>query len=127
MSHSPIHNCPNCTCGMIELTWSDRTAFVFPDDAHGIADAIVSCVLDHSYDRTDTGIPYGLPDEIFAACAEIVDRHMSAGFPRWKDNTIPCSQESKNVIAPLRQELVAKLTSFHHMRATPKENNHGLP
>lgn len=111
MSHSPIHDCPNCTCGMIELTWSDRVAVVFPDDAEGIADAIVSCTFDHSYDRTDTGVPDGLPDEISVVCAEIVARHLDAFYPAWKDNTIPWSEDNNEAVRRLRQELVTILNT----------------
>ena len=120
MSHSPIHNCPNCTCGMIELTWSDRAAFVFPEDAEGIADAIVSCAFDHYYDRTDTGVPDGLPDEISVVCAEIVARRLDVFYPGWRDSTIPWSKDGDKEEERLREELVTKLRTVLHV-GEPKD------
>lgn len=101
-----MHECPCCTCGQIELSWSDRAAHVYPNGADGIVNAIVSCALDHSYDRTKNGVPYGLPREIEDEAAIIVEKHLSAVNPNWKAHTVDMSHEQKKVF---REELLSKV------------------
>lgn len=57
----PIHDCPDCHCGMYRLTWSDRESWVHPSDYDAIAEVVVGCALDG--ERTPTGVPWGLPDK----------------------------------------------------------------
>src|SRR5277367_4190913 len=76
-------DCPCCTCGQIELQWSDRVAYVFLDDHEGVARVVMNCALDHGYDRPKLGVPYGLPNRLTARLAPIVDKHLSAIMPDW--------------------------------------------
>lgn len=101
-----MHECPCCTCGQIELSWSDRDAYVYPNDADGIADAIVSCSLDHSYDRTANGVPYGMPRNIEDGVVFIVEKHLSVINPNWKAHTIDMNHEQKKAF---REELLSKV------------------
>ena len=90
----PIHDCPCCTCGMIELTWSDRSCFVVEDDPQQIAEAIYYCAADHCYDRHD-GVPYGLPNTIRDAVRPVVARHLSAIRPDWLDHSVSPTEDQK--------------------------------
>jgi hypothetical protein len=99
-------DCPYCTCGQIQLTWSDRDAYVFPEDFEGIADAVVDCALDHSYDRSPTGVPYGLSCDVRDKLAPIVEKHLSAVEADWRENTVHMMNEQrqafhKDVLAAL--------------------------
>lgn len=89
--------CPYCTCGQIELTWSDRVAYALHNDPEGIAEKVVNCALDHSYDRTKTGVPYGLNDQLRVRLAFIVDRHLSSIQPEWnvKDLSVYMNDEQR--------------------------------
>ena len=90
----PEHDCPCCTCGQVQLSWADRSPCVFLDDLEQVAEAVVCCALDHHYDRTDTGVPYGLPDAWTEALAKVVARHLDAGDPAWRDRTARVSHEA---------------------------------
>jgi len=83
----PIHDCPSCTCGMTEITWSDRQSYVSLSDVGEVIDAIIHCALDHSYDRGN-GVPYGLPEPVRDAALPIVAKHLAAVRPDWLQNTV---------------------------------------
>jgi hypothetical protein len=74
---------------MVRLTWSDRECTVHPDD---FWQTVMSCALDHSYDRGD-GIPDGLPSEYADAFAPVIERHLSAVDPEWADKTVSLTHE----------------------------------
>lgn len=109
------HDCPCCVCGQTDLSWSDREAFVFPSDLETIANTVVNCALDHSYDRTGSGIPYGM-DRIHRnledALYPIVDKHLSAINPQWKEHTIDMNHEQRqNFLAELLSK-IKEVVSF---------------
>ena len=87
--------CPCCTCGQIEVSWSDRARFIYPDDDGEVVRVIVSCALDHSYDRTSTGVPYGLNCSLRDAAAPVVEKHASAVNPDWQNKSIDMTEEQR--------------------------------
>lgn len=95
MSRKPLHECPYCTCGQVELTWSDRGVSVFLDDHEGVADAVMSCALDSHFDRNRTGVPWGLPEKLREVFAPVVAKHLSAQDPDWDNVTIYMSEKDK--------------------------------
>ena len=86
------------------LQWSDRESKVRVDDPAAIADAVVSCALDHSYDRGN-GVPYGLPDDMTARLRPIVARHLAAKRPDWLEHTVDMDGEERESL--LRDVLAA--------------------
>lgn len=105
----PIHpECPCCLCGIIELTWSDRIANVDPEDHTDVAERVIACALDHSYDRTDTGVPYGIHDTIRDALAPVVAKHLSAIREDWKDHSVSMNEEQRKAF---RTDLLAVLAT----------------
>lgn len=90
----PLHDCPDCTCGRIELSWSDRRTHVFPDDLDEIARVVVNCALDHSYDR-GRGVPYGLEDKQEDTLLPVVARHLAAVDAEWRDRSVSMSPEQR--------------------------------
>jgi hypothetical protein len=105
--HPTEHSCPGCTCGMIELTWSDRKAFVFPHDFEQIADIVTGCALDHSYDRGEGGVPYGFDTNVTGRLRAVVAQHMipKAG-PKWESLSFSMTDEEH---AALRSDVLAAL------------------
>ena len=65
------------------INWSDREC-VIDDDPEQIAAAVVACAVDHSYDRGQTGVPWGLSDEERELCKPIVAKHLGAIDPEWR-------------------------------------------
>ena len=80
-------NCPTCTCGKIEVVWSDRSMYINPKNPDEIVDAISSCVLDHYYDRTANGLPDGLPGYL-NTIANWLRRYLDRHAPDWQTKTI---------------------------------------
>ena len=89
------HDCPCCTCGQTELLWSDRISHVFLQDLESVARAVVGCSLDHNYDRTDTGVPDGIPDLWKQALIPVVSKHMSQIRVDWVDHSIKMTEDEK--------------------------------
>lgn len=89
-----MHDCPCCTCGMIQLFWSDREPYVF-NDPESIANAVVNCALDHSYDRGD-GVPHGLDDETSDRLRPIVAAHLAAKNLDWLNHSVHMTDEERN-------------------------------
>lgn len=81
-------HCPTCTCGLTHVEWSDREGWVNLSDPESVVSAVMSCALDHSYDRTGDGIPHGFPDKLREKLAPIVAKHLSAVEPDWKNKTV---------------------------------------
>jgi hypothetical protein len=94
----PVHDCPCCTCGLSEVTWSDRCADINIHDVDEVAWTIISCSLDHSYDRPDDGVPYGLPDKMAEAARPIVNRHLSKVRPDWKEHTVDLDMPGREAL-----------------------------
>ena len=84
----------------VKLFWSDRELVSHPTD---FANAVVACALDHCYDRTHTGVPYMMPKAYAAAFAPIVEKHLMAVEPKWRDKTVDMNEEQK-------QEFLRELT-----------------
>jgi hypothetical protein len=80
--------------GYEELSWSDRRTECGED---GFVYAVICCSLDHSYDRTPTGVPWGMPKKYAEAFAPIVAKHLSAIHPKWQDHTVYMSGEQREV------------------------------
>lgn len=80
----------------IHLEWSDRSGEYHP---RNFWEAVLACSLDHSYDRTSDGVPYGMPDEYRAVFAPIVAKHLSAVNPDWADNTVYMTDEQHDAFA----------------------------
>ena len=88
------------------LSWSDRKVDVAAHDIPAIADVVMTCALDHSYDRGD-GVPYGLPREVREALAPVVAQHLSAKSPDWREHSVELWGEERErlceaVLAVLR-------------------------
>jgi hypothetical protein len=92
----------------VKLEWSDRHHWVHPDDLEAIADCVMYCALDHTYDRTSDGVPWGVPDAWRPVLAAVVDRHASAACPGWSDARRPKRVE---VLDDQRAAFVADLLS----------------
>jgi hypothetical protein len=91
---------------MVELNWSDRSLAVYYDDPESLADAVVRCSLDHYYDRTDDGVPYGVDKRERDVLAPIVARHLSAARADWEHHTVDLSDEGR---AAFFKELIEAL------------------
>jgi len=88
-------DCPCCTCGQIQLTWSDRECWVFPEDLGSVAEAIVNCALDHSYDRPRGGAPDGITRTQRAAVEPVIARDLSAVEPDWEHKTVEMTEDQR--------------------------------
>ena len=82
------------------VNWSDREATVDLTDPDDVVDVIMSCTLDHSYDTTPTGVPYGIPDKIADRCAPVIAKCMPAD---WQSNTANLTGKQKE---SLRKKLL---------------------
>lgn len=94
---------------MVSLSWSDREAYVYPNDLEKIANTIVNCALDHSYDRYE-GIPYGLHAihrKLEDALEPIVAKHLAAINPQWQEHTVDMNPEQREAFWA---ELLSKIT-----------------
>ena len=83
-----LPHCDSCTCGQFQLEWSDRSGWYHPQEFYK---AVLACALDHSYDRTPDGVPYGIPDEYRKVFAPIVEKYFNAIDPDWKKKSIELS------------------------------------
>lgn len=81
-------HCDTCTCGLTKVEWSDREGWVDLADPENVAEVILNCALDHYYDRTHDGIPYGIPDKTREALALVVAIHLSEVEPNWQNVTV---------------------------------------
>ncbi len=90
---------------LIEVGWHDRLHRIDPASAAQIANVVIACALDNYYDRTHTGIPYGLSAGVRVALAPIVERHLAAVNPRWREETVNMPDEQR---AAFRLALVAE-------------------
>jgi hypothetical protein len=88
------------------LEWSDRQVEVAASNLEDLTDAVIKCALDHAYDRTETGVPYGLPLELRDVLAAIVERHLAAKRADWREHTVEMSGEE---LERLRGELLEAL------------------
>lgn len=86
-------HCETCTCGLTHVEWSDRQGWVDLNKPESVAGVVINCALDHSYDRTGDGVPYGIPDDLRERLAPIVAKHLSAVEPNWKDKTVYMDQD----------------------------------
>lgn len=92
---------------MRTINWSDREC-VIDDDPEQIAAAVVACAVDHSYDRGQTGVPWGLSDEERELCKPIVAKHLGAIDPEWRERTVYLTEVQK---LAFRREVAAALTA----------------
>jgi hypothetical protein len=78
------------------------------NNSESVAEAIINCSLDHSYDRTGDGIPYGIPDSIRSALAPVVAKHLSAVEPKWEDKTVymDLEEDSERRREAFKRELI---------------------
>lgn len=124
-------HCPGCQCGGVEpidriiarvqkhladgvaLEWSDRS-IVVPDNIFAVADAIISCALDHHYDRGE-GVPWGLSAAERAACLPVVARHLAAVNLDWEEHTVDLDETQSTA---LFADLVAALIRAGSSRPT---------
>lgn len=109
------HDCPYCICGQVELTWSDRSFTVFPDDMDEVAETIIACALDHYYDRYN-GVPDGLGKEVEAAVSPVVAKHLAAVNPDWRTVSIDMTEVD---LAAFKTELIATLRATSVKPADP--------
>ena len=82
----------------VQLEWSDRRGVYHPSEFWS---AVLYCSLDHSYDRVNDGIPYGscgdgIPDELEIAFRPIIEKHLSAVEPEWKEKTVYMNEEQRD-------------------------------
>lgn len=97
-------HCNTCICGLTEVSWSDREGYVDLADDGDIAETIISCAFDHSYDRTDDAIPDGFPDDLREYLAPIVAAELDKIQSTWRKETIwthdkpGCRQQLKNAL-----------------------------
>jgi hypothetical protein len=101
------HDCPHCVCGLTAMEWSDRERWVDANDPDEVANTIVMCALDHSYDRFD-GVPYGwwCSDEKKIELRIVVAKHLSAVDPEWRDTSIIMNDVQR---AALKADLIKVL------------------
>lgn len=81
-------HCITCTCGLTHVEWSDREGWVDTSNPRAVMSIVINCALDHYYDRTHSGIPYGIPEVIEKLLAPIVEKHLSAIEPTWQVKTV---------------------------------------
>jgi len=113
-----IPHCETCTCGLTEIEWSDRRGFVDLRDASDIAERVLNCALDHSYDRTRDGIPDGYPRDLRLLLAPIVAKHLSFVDPDWQDKTVHIfDDEHPGAREAFLRELTDTATAWIHARA----------
>ena len=110
MAHQK-HDCPCCTCGLIEVLWSDRSMYIDPDSPEDVVEAICHCVFDRYYDRTASGVPYGLSRGIQDAVAPVIAKHLSAVWNDWtkKDKDIYMTADQR---LAFHDDLLAALTEM---------------
>lgn len=73
------------------LEWSDRNGYWSPNEFY---EAVLNCSLDHSYDRTGNGVPYGIPENFEKVFAPIVEQHLSIIEPNWhKKSAYPTNEQ----------------------------------
>lgn len=106
---SSERHCNTCTCGMTHVEWSDRQGWVDLSSAESLAGIVMNCSLDHSYDRTSDGIPWGVPDELRAKLAPVVAKHLSAVEPDWHNKTVYMDYEDGSR-ERFRQDLITALS-----------------
>ena len=105
------HECPSCTCGLTEISWSDREGYIDLSDPQDIADTFLNIALDHSYDRND-GIPYGdLPDSLIELIRPVLDAHLGAIEPDWRNKTVYMYDKPESK-AEFRSALLKAATEF---------------
>lgn len=100
------HNCPHCTCGLTQVTWSDRETFINAENHEEVANLLVSIAQDHSYDRHE---PYGLPHA--GVLWSIVEAHLvlACYVEDWRKTTITMSEQQA---AALKVALLARLEAL---------------
>jgi len=104
-----MKHCSTCTCGLIHVEWSDRSGYVDLDSKDSIVNTILSCVFDHSYDRTNSGIPYGFPDKYEEKLAPVIKSIAIEHFPEWFNKTVYPTDEQRDI---LKNALLEKLKSI---------------
>ena len=67
---------------------------------------MAACAFDHSYDRGQTGVPWGLSDEERELCKPIVAEHLGAIDPGWRERTVYPTDKQR---AALVRDLAAAL------------------
>lgn len=109
------HDCPTCTCGLTHVEWSGREGWVDLADPKSVVATVLHCALDHSYYRTGTGVPYGIPEKLAGALAPIVAKHLSAVEPDWENKTVYMDLDDDNDTQrnAFRAELIAAVTKFN--------------
>lgn len=106
-------HCETCRCGLTRIEWSDREGWVNLSKPESIADVVMNCALDHSYDRTGDGIPYGFPDVLRVALAPVVAKHLSVTEPDWQNKTVymDLNDDNDSRRGRFRQELIVAATA----------------
>jgi len=107
----PVQHCKTCTCGLTLVQWSDRDDYIDLGDPGQVADVVIACSLDNSYDRTRDGIPYGLPIKLTKDLSPIIDKHLSAIIPDWADVTVYMTEEER---LAFRNELVTEIRNWYN-------------
>ena len=75
----------------IRMEWSDRVGVYHPTQFY---EAVLSCSLDHYYDRGD-GMPWAMPDNFRKLFAPIIEKHLSAIKPDWKEKSVYMNNEQR--------------------------------
>jgi hypothetical protein len=65
-------------------------------DPTAVAQVVVSCSLDHSYNRDGCGgVPWGLTERLREALKPVVARHLSLVEPEWEKKTVSMEERQK--------------------------------
>lgn len=102
-----MRHCETCTCGMTHVTWSDRESWIDASNPDEVADVVIHCALDHSYDRTPDGVPWGLSEKVRERLAPIVKEHLTRVRPNWREQTVNMTDTQR---AAFRVALIKALT-----------------
>lgn len=107
------HECGYCACGQVEYSWSDRDGHCFAN-ARELTKVICNWALDHYYDRGED-LPYGLPENVRVAGLRVVDRHLSAIQPDWRNHSVNMDDAQRRAF---KAELRTTITQVLNERPT---------
>lgn len=109
------HDCPNCTCGQIQIEYSGRGPYgVDPNNLDEVVESIILCSLDHRYDRTKTGIPYGFPSE-FHKVAPVISDWFRTNHPEWFEKTAYLTEDERQSFKDVLLKALSPVTeNYNH-------------
>jgi hypothetical protein len=87
--------CPDCHCGLILVEWSDRQGYIDPTDPEDMVEGVLDCALDHSYDRTSSGIPYNYPEDVVKKLTPVLSAWFLEHHPEWGEFTVSLNEEER--------------------------------